>query len=366
VRRLTVRFVLSHLAVALVGAVATFLIVRALAPNLFDDGIRGMGGQGTRGPGADAGALRRSFADAVDRSLIIGGIIGAAAGALVGVFAAWRLLRPLGRIRAATARIAEGRYDEAVAEPRERELASLAADVNHLARALSETESRRVRLLGDVAHEMRTPLTVIDGYVEGMIDGVIPRDDDGLMQLGAETARLHRLSDDLALLSRAEEGRLSTDMHRIDLRTVVEASVDRLRPQLDDAGLTLQVAIDPRRVDVEADPDRIAQVVTNLVGNAVRATPAGGRIVVSVGRREGLAVITVDDTGVGLAADDLKRVFERFYRVPNHGRGRSGEGSGIGLTISRGIMRAHRGDLVAHSDGPGRGARFEATMPLAG
>lgn len=357
--KLTVRLVLSHVLVAVIGGVATFAVVRWLAPALFDESIRHIGYAGGRGQGQGQ-ALRDQFAAAVDQSLLIGAAVGVAAAAAFGVFAAYRVIKPLGAVRTATRELARGRYDVPVPVPREPELGDLARDVNTLAEGLAQTESRRVRLLGEVAHELRTPLTVIDGYVEGMIDGILPTSTDNLGQIGEETRRLRRLSEDLSALSRAEEGRLGLERRPCDLGEIVRAAAERLRPQAEDAGIALDVPPAQGRLPVDADSDRIAQVVTNLVGNALRATPSGGRITVATHQDQGFTQVSVTDTGIGLAPEDLERVFERFYRVGS----RAGEsGSGIGLTISRGIARAHGGDVTAASPGPGQGARFTLSLP---
>ncbi len=363
--RLTVRLVLSHLLVAVLGLAATFLIVRQLAPTLFDRMQMGEGMGMGMGPGQGQGLLlRQQFADAVDQALVVGALVGGLAAAVFGAFAAYRLIRPLGTVRAATRQLAAGRYAVPVPVPHERELAELATDVNTLGRALAETETRRVRLLGEVAHEMRTPLTVIEGYVEGMIDGVLPTSSDGLGQIGAEVQRLRRLSDDLSALSRAEEGRLALEPERADLGPVVAAAAERLRAQAEDGGQTLRVEPASGPLPVVVDTDRIAQVVTNLVGNALRATPPGGTVIVSCRAEHGAALVAVSDTGEGLASEDLERVFERFYRVPDRRSAGQDSGSGIGLTIARGIVRAHGGDLVAQSAGKGQGAVFTARLPL--
>lgn len=198
---------------------------------------------------------------------------------------------------------------------------------------------------------MRTPLTVIDATVEGMIDGVLPRDVTGLHRLSAETRRLRRLADDLSALSRAEEGRLDLRPVDADVAAVVATAAERLRAQADDAGIDLVItAPGPRTARV--DPDRIAQVVTNLVGNALRATPSGGHVRVEVTDGVDGVTVEVSDDGMGLAAQDLERVFERFYRAHSSASPArlSGEtGSGIGLTISRRIVEAHGGSLTAAS-----------------
>ncbi len=374
--RLVVRLVLSHVLVAVVAVVATFLVVRQLAPALFDASLRlGPGSMG-QGPGTGGGAgmvLRQQFGDAVDQALLVGALVGAVTAAIVGAFAAYRLTRPLDALRAATRSMAQGRYAVPLPSPGTTELAELTNDVQHLGQQLGETETRRVRLLGEVAHEMRTPLTVIDGTVEAMIDGVLPVEPERLALVSDEVRRLRRLSDDLSALSRADEGRLSLVLTDVDLREVVQRAAGRLVAQALDAGLTLDIACGPVVVPVRVDPERIGQVVTNLVGNAVRATPEGGQVTVRCGLAGAAAgagraappeaAIVVTDTGEGLAADDLERVFERFYRVPGRRSVDSESGSGIGLTIARGIVHAHGGTLSAMSPGPGLGATFTVALP---
>lgn len=362
--RLVVRLIASHAIVAVLGAVATYLIVRQLAPNLFDQSMmnEGNGPMAGRNQGT---TLRQQFADAVDQALLVGALVGGAAAALFGSLAAFGLVRPINRVRAATRVLASGRYAAPVPAPRERELADLVTDVNTLGQALADTETRRVRLIGEVAHEMRTPLTVIDGYVEAMIDGVLPASAEKLNDVSEEVRRLRRLSESLSALSRAEEARLDLHLQRGDLGEIAQAAAERLRSQADDAGVRLEVAPAATPLAVQVDRDRVAQVVTNLVGNALRATPPGGQVTISCRREGDWGLIEVADTGEGLAAEDLDRVFERFYRVPGRRQAAHDTGSGIGLTIARGIVRAHGGELVARSDGSGRGASFIARVPLS-
>ncbi len=367
-RKLSLRLIASHLLVAVLGALATFLVVRQLAPALFDETVRRAQATGTgRVPGQGLGpnsGLRDQFATAVDQALLLGALVGLAVAAVAGFLVARRVLAPLGRVQEATRRIATGDYATVVTPPRIEELAALATDVNLLGRALGDVETRRVRLLGEVAHELRTPLTVIEGYVEGMIDGVLPTDEASLALISEETRRLARLSDDLSMLSRAQEGRLVLRPVRGELREPVIAAAERLRPQAEDAGLTLRLLPGERALPVTADADRIAQVITNLVGNAIRASEPGGTVTLDCAAEGDRAVVRVSDTGEGLAPDDVERVFERFYRVPGRRGGGTDAGSGIGLTIARDLVRAHGGELRAASQGRGHGATFTLTLPL--
>lgn len=358
--RLPERLFISYAAVAVVGATVAYVTVRLLAPHLFDQRMGRMDGSG-RMAGATSGSAHAAFVSALNTSLLFGVLASIATAAVIAVAVTRRLLRPLDAVRTATRQIAAGRYDASIPLPAEPELAALATDVNTLAHALADTESRRTRLLSEVAHEMRTPLTALDGYVEGLIDGVFPADPATFGSLSEELRRLRRLADDLSSLSRAEEGRIAVHPVNVDLADLACRAAGRLAPQFHDAHITLTVVADqvlPARVD----PDRITQVLTNLLGNALLATPSGGTVTVTARRAGDRGEVVVTDTGVGLAHDDLERVFERFYRAP--GQSRRSAGSGIGLTIARGIARAHNGDITASSAGRGRGASLTLALPL--
>jgi histidine kinase len=359
---LPVRMFASYAVVVAVGLAGTYLTVRLLAPHLFDNKV-GMNGQG-RGMGmgsATADAVHAAFRSALNTSLIVGLLVSVVVAGLVAATVTSRLARPIEAVRHATRQIAAGNYDARVPVPAEPELAALAVDVNSLAVVLAGTEARRTRLLGDVAHEMRTPLTTLDGYVEGLIDGVFKPDAATLTSLGTELRRLHRLADDLSNLSRTEEQGLELHLVDADLTDLARRAASRLAPQFDDAGVALTVDAEVP-LPVRADADRITQVLTNLLGNALVATPSGGSVTLAAGRHGERGEVRVADTGVGLDADDLERVFERFYRAPSAAR--RSAGSGIGLTIARGIARAHRGEVTAASPGRGQGSTFTLSLPL--
>ncbi len=365
--RLPVRLFLSYAAVAVIGGAVAYLTVRLLAPRLFDQQVGMMNGSGSgRGMGlgintATQAGVHDAFQAALNTALIVGVLASIAAAVLVAWFVTGRLLRPLNAVRTATRQIAAGGYDVSVPLPSEPELAALATDVNTLAAALADTETRRTRLLGDVAHELRTPLTALDGYVEGLIDGVFEPTPELLGSLSEELRRLHRLADDLSDLSRVQELGLALRPAAADLAELAGLAATRLAPQFQDAQIALVVDVGTR-VPVHVDIDRISQVLTNLLGNALVATPTGGSVTATALRTPRGAEVLVADTGVGLSEQDLERVFERFYRAP--GRPRRSAGSGIGLTIARGIARAHGGDVTASSPGVGRGATFTLVLPL--
>lgn len=274
------------------------------------------------------------------------------------------LLRPLDRVRAATHRLAEGHYDDILELPSEPGLAGLVEDVNTLAAALADTERRRARLISEVAHEMRTPITLLRGQIEGLADGIFVPDEAMFASLADDLDRLQRLAGDLSSLSRSEEGVF--DLHRklTDVALVARTTAERLRPQYDDQMVTLVVDADTP-VDAFCDPDRITQVLVNLLGNALAACDRHRHVTLSVHTEQSPArlIVRVMDDGIGITEHDLERIFHRFERLEHPGRPAATGGSGIGLAIARGIARAHGGDITAESAGLGKGATFTLRLP---
>ena len=356
-RRLDVRLFASYAIVVVVVIAALGVTFGLRATSSFDEEIRGSGEDSRT-----EGESHRAFVDSIWNTVPIALVVSVGAAGIVTLFVARRILRPIDDVRRTTRRLASGHYDERVDPPAELELAALAGDVNRLAEALETTERRRAELISEVAHEMRTPLTSITGYVQGMLDGVFPADDATFAAVVDEAARLERLASDLSTLSRAEEHALPLAVTRQDLGELAELAASRLRPQFDDKGVALEVRAAPP-LPVDVDRDRILQVLNNLLGNALTYTPPGGRVTVTGASRESLAAVAVADTGAGIASEDLELVFERFYRVA--GLPRPPTGSGIGLTIARGIARVHGGDVIARSPGLGEGATFTLELPPA-
>jgi signal transduction histidine kinase len=358
-RRLHTRLFLSYLLVITIGSAAILAVSSLLTRSLFQTHLGGM----QRGMGGlrntTVTQLRTALADSLNVALLIGLAAALIAAGTVAILLARRLLRPIEEVRSAAEEIAAGNYEQQITTPSVEELAELADDVNTLGRTLAATEQRRTRLIGEVAHELRSPLTTIRASMEGLIDGVIEPADDVFATVADEAARLERLADDLTLLSQAEENAMPLTRVACDVGSVAHLAADRLRPQFEDAGVTLEFHGD-RPLPVRADPDRLAQVFINLLGNALTHTPAGGTVTVHAYPGPGTTVVDVIDTGKGIASDKLPHIFERFYRIADasHPAGR-----GIGLTIARSIARAHGGDVSASSDGPGTGATFRVTIP---
>lgn len=351
---LKTRLVLSHVAVSIVSLNATSVLVALLAPHFINN-------PNPRKLGLGRGALILS---AVEQSLWYGLAAGLITAILLGFFASRRLSSSITDIRNATARIATGDYNAQVPPSSTTELEQLSADIRHMSAMLAETEQRRTRLIGEVSHEMRTPLTIIDAQVEAMLDGVLPVTDENIEAIGIETRRLRRLAEDFSALSRTEEGRLDLNFEPVNVSQLVSDVAHRLQPQMIDAGVLLEVSA-PEPIFITADEDRIAQVLTNLIGNAIAATTNGDSIAVSAvaDTKDGQPVVRIEvtDTGEGISADDVEKVFERFYRI----RRKADGGSGIGLPLSRKLVHMHDGTLVATSPGLGQGATFTVILPQA-
>jgi signal transduction histidine kinase len=274
-----------------------------------------------------------------------------------------RIRRPLDTLSEAAKALSQGRYDPVVIQPGAGpEFSNVAAAFNDMTRQLVATEQTRLRLLGDLAHELRTPLANIKAHLEAVDDGVAEWDADTRSLVLAETDHLSRLAGDLNDVSRAEEGRVTIEPHLQSLRDVVADVVDVFQAKFDAKQVTLALVPGDDAI-VAIDAIRIGQALNNLLNNALRHTPAGGRVAIRVGTEHGSVHVSVADNGDGIAADQLAHVFERFYRGDT-ARSRDVAGSGIGLTIARALVDAHGGQLTAASQGAERGCTFTLSLPI--
>jgi signal transduction histidine kinase len=365
---------MSYLLVVLVGVATLFVAATLLAPSFFQSsmdammggsGMSGMmGGTSTATPLSGA-QLDAAFRSALWRGLLLGTALAAIAGLAASLFVARQIARPVRRLVRAARRIGSGHYAERVAVAPTNagdELGQLAATFNQMADSLEQAERRRLELVGDVAHELRTPVATLEGYLEGLLDGVVEPSAATWARLHDEAGRLRRLVDDLQELSRAEAHRVPLTLRPLPAAAIARAALDRLGPQFAEKGLDLATAVPDELPAVLADRDRAVQVLSNLLTNALRYTPAPGRVELSVRQVDGAVAFSVADTGVGVAADQLERIFERFYRVD---KSRALGGSGIGLTIARALAEAMGGRLTAASPGVGRGSTFTFILPAS-
>ena len=271
-----------------------------------------------------------------------------------------RVTTPLGDMLEAIGRIADGDYTSRMAERGSREMRELAHAVNRMTARLQSSDEQRRNLMADMAHELRTPLTLIQGNLEGVLDGVYPRDDAHLRLLLEETQWLSRLVDDLRTLALSESGALQLHIEPTDIGSVVRDVAQALQPQADAARIRLDEQIPSDLARIRADPARIREVVMNLAANALRYTPQGGSVAFRLLADAVKQTVTVEiaDTGAGIAPSDLPRIFDRFYKS------QESRGSGLGLAIARSLVVAHGGEISAESD-LGKGTTIRFTLPAA-
>ena len=375
-RRLRWKLFLSYLAVVLVGAVVLvaameFVIPRAFARHLAT--MEAFGGSEHMMMDSSGHMMddlfvhfRTAVTEATFIALTAATLIAVAISALI----SRRVITPVRDMMHASRQIAQGNYGRRVTLPANRpltdldEMGQLAHSFNQMAVQLEESDALRRQLIGDVTHELTTPLTVIKGSMEGLIDGVLPPEPETFQQVYHEAARLQRLVTDLQELSRVEAGAYELHIQPVDLGDLTDGVCGRLRRQFEDKGVRLNVHLPPGLLMAEIDPDRISQVLINLIGNGLQYTLSGGQVDVTVQRKNNGALFTVADTGAGIAAGDLPHLFTRFYRV-DKSRARASGGSGIGLTIARHLVEAHGGQIWAESEGVGQGSQFMFLLPLS-
>jgi histidine kinase len=364
---------LSYLAIIVIGVVVLIISSQFILPTSFNrhmSGMMGNGmgmGMGNQGVGnSDSMSqlytdFRASFNEALTYAAIAAMIVAIA----LSLFFSREVITPVRSMSLATQRIADGRYDERVQVSGTDELAQLALYFNQMAEKLNQTESMRRRLIGDVSHELRTPLTAIKGSMEGLMDGILPANDETFQQIHAEADRLNRLVDDLQELSRVEARAYQLDIKSLDVSSLARTVTKRLAPHAEPKRITLDVELAPDLPHVLADEDRATQVLTNLMGNALQYTPENGTITLSAKQVDNEVQIAVRDTGIGIPPEHLPHIFDRFYRVDKSRSRQSGGGSGIGLTIARALIEAHGGRIWVESAGNNTGSVFTFTLPVA-
>lgn len=320
--------------------------------------------------------LLTNFQAALTEALLWAGATALVAAVTVSIFVSRRVVNPIRQMMQASRYIAAGHYRERVEVASQDELGQLARSFNQMAATLEQTEAMRRDLIGNVAHELRTPLASIKGYMEGLMDGVLPAEADTYQQVYREADRLQRLVNDLQELSRVEAGAFELNCRPLDLTELIRQTASRLLPQFEEKGVALTVELPASLPPVLADEDRVSQILLNLVGNALQYTASGGTVIITAGMasarqiptehppNENQLLVTIRDNGSGIAPEHLPHLFTRFYRV-DKSRSRAGGGSGIGLTITRHLVEAHGGHIWAESAGEGQGSTFSFSLPIA-
>ncbi|MBI3363072.1 MAG: HAMP domain-containing protein [Chloroflexi bacterium] len=332
-------------------------------------------GPGPGGAGPEADLLAR-----VGRAIWLAALAAGGAALVAGGLFAFGLVRPIQRLTAATGAVARGDLSQRVPVTSKDEIGELAASFNSMAADLERAERLRRDMTADIAHELRNPIAVLQSNVEAVIDGVLPPNAENLRPLLDQTRLLTRLVEDLRTLALAEAGQLSLDLAPTDPAALARSAVAQFASQAEAKHITLRAEIPDDLAPVSLDPQRIAQVLGNLLSNAIRHTPDGGEVVVRLlGGAAALpttqpanhppahrdhVTLEVGDTGPGIPPDDLPHIFERFYRV-DRSRTRADGGSGLGLAIAKQLVEAHGGRIWATSDGvPGKGTRVAFSLPL--
>jgi histidine kinase len=378
-RHLGAKLFLSYLAILFVGLVVLALVSQFALPSSFDRHMLRMmrttealpGGQGWRMMGGqDAGVnefraqlfldYRAGFNDALKAA----GIAALAAALVLSLILSRGVTGQVQAMSTAAQRIAAGQYQERVNIIGMDELSQLASRFNDMAVKLDEVESMRRNLIADVSHELRTPLTAIQGSMEGLIDGVLPATPETYEQIHDEARRLNRLVDDLQELSRVEAHAFELQQQPVDVPSLVQDTIKRLGGQAAARDVRLDAILPAELPQPLGDEGRLLQVISNLTNNAIQYTPRGGAVTLSAAVVGGELHVSVQDTGVGIAPEQLPRIFDRFYRVDKSRSRQEGGGSGIGLTIARALVEAHGGRIWAESGGAKRGSTFIFALPV--
>ena len=298
------------------------------------------------------------------RYLLLFALGGGLLGIVVGVMAGRNLTAPLMALAAAARAIGAGNLRQRVPLQGGEEVAAVAQAFNEMAAALEAAETLRRNLIADVAHELRTPLSVLQANLRAILDDVYALDKREITKLYTQSRLLHRLVNDLHELAQAEAGQLPLDLQPTDLRPLLQETIDLFQPMADDANITLQPELAATLPAVTVDPVRMGQVFHNVLGNALRYTPPQGTVAIHSMATATHVQVAMTDSGEGIAPEHLPHIFDRFYRI-DRARARDTGGTGLGLAIVRAIVEAHGGAVVVTSPGVGQGATFTITLPLS-
>jgi len=361
------KLMISYLIVTAVGLITLVITIEFAIPTAFQRHLAFMEANlHNHSPDQDMGIMQddlfNNFRSAMNEAILLSAIVAFICVILVSLIISHRVVTPIQKMMKASQWIAAGHYQERVIVLGEDEFGQLAHSFNQMATTLEQTETMRRQLIGDVSHELRTPLSSIKGYMEGLIDGVLPAEETVYQQVYREADRLQRLVNDLQALSQIEAQAYQLQLQSLAINPFIKQISHRLQPQFKDKGLTLSLNLASTLPAITADEDRLSQLFINLIGNALQYTPPGGQVTITTELRPQAIQITITDTGIGISADDLPHLFTRFYRV-DKSRSRAGGGTGIGLTIAHHLVEAHQGQIWAESDGLGHGSRFIVQLP---
>lgn len=355
--------------ILLFGMIISGSAIEWLLPSIFNRHMAGssmMMGNSMMGQNEGMNILDDFRAIATEAILIAGSL-----GLILAGAAAWfisrEFMKPIHAMQMMADQVIAGNYDQRIPiqtpQNRRDELEKMAIHLNSMAETLHQTEQRRQQLIGDVAHELRTPLTVIGGTMEGIIDGVIPAETETFEKIKKESERLNKLVNDLRDLSAMEADQPAMMVAPVDLGIFLGKAVEHFAHLFEEKDIQVSLTTIPKNIKVLGDEDRLMQVLSNILANALHYTPTGGVVAVTLEERNDLALLQIRDSGIGIVPEHLPFIFDRFYRA-DRSRARNSGGSGIGLTIAKRIIERHGGRIWIESAGEGQGSTVSIELPI--
>ena len=354
-----VRLFVTHLGAVLVGVLTMIVLAEWLAPRFYRGHIQQMmqmmGPMGLELRSDLEAGLRSTLTTAMLSALPLATLLAAGTALLV----SRRVSRSVSLLAEGSRKIAQGHYRQRLPEAGRDELGALAQHFNQMAQALQGVEQSRVELISSVAHELRTPLSALQAYSEGLADTVVPPE-EAAKQIAREVRAMSRLVDDLSLVSKVEAGVVELHPQKVEVESALTEAFERFAPVFSDKGVSLKLS--PIQAVVWGDPLRLQQVFSNLLSNALRHTPSGGSVTLGAELKHACVRFYVHDTGSGIAPEHQARIFERFYRI-DPARSRKDGGSGVGLTVAKGLVEAMGGQMGLESQ-VGKGSTFWFGLPV--
>ena len=357
-----------------IGLGAVVVLANQITTSEFHQMMMGGDGQGMMmGPNSMQGrgqaVMQQAALDRVNQAVLIGGLIALLAALAIGFFLFRAITRPIDQLTRAAHQLAQGDLgaravvDDHASRLGSDEISELGVAFNAMASNLQQSEQARRDMTADIAHELRTPLAVMRGNLEAMLDGVYPFDAEHLTPVLNQVNLLTRLVEDLRTLALAEAGQLPLAKRLVDLTALLQSVLTSFEAQAAAQQVTLRAELAPDLPAVELDPDRMQQTIGILISNALRYTPPQGSITVKAKTDRASVTIRIADTGSGITPEDLPHVFDRFYRA-DKSRARESGGSGLGLAIAKSLVEAHGGSITVQSEA-NTGSCFSVTLPIA-
>lgn len=360
INRLSVRLTAAFLLAAVLGVALVAILAYNSTTSNFDTFLHHMSGMGMMGN--IIVEAEREFLNNLSQTLWLAGFLGVTLAIVLSVIFTRQIVSPLSKITSAAKKVKQGDLSQRVGISGSSELAELGESFNNMVETLSYDQELRHNMVADIAHELRTPLSIVQGNIEAMLDGVLPADTENLTSLHQETMLLSRLVEDLRTLSLAETGQLRYHPEAIDLNDIAQNVVDGFKTQFLSKNIKVNLEANKDLSSVWADQDRTAQIMRNLLSNALYYTPESGNIDVKLTTTSKGVTVSVIDTGIGIPSEDIAHIFDRFYRV-DRSRARRTGGSGLGLAIVKQLVEAQGGQIWVNS-AIGKGSTFSFSLPL--